>query len=358
MSKSFKFGLIFLVTILLLPITRMMFAESSLSSNLTDWLFSIFFQIVCLGIIPFVLYKLLITKKTSSFFVDTKIKSKISLSIIIYAITIGLCVYVLNIIISTYVQFLFKKAGFTYSSGVNTIFSSPEVLILEIATSAILPAVFEEVTNRGLLLNALTDIKRDSTKLILVGLLFGLVHQNVSQFVSAFIIGIILAQVALKARSIIPAMIIHFINNFLIIMSSYSEQTNDTYYNFLNNLFTIIISYPILTIIIVAFTIFGIYYGIREIDKLQKINHDKNELSSIHFSSHNINSTSKGEDIEDTNDFNYVFFNNNVSKNTDEYEARKPLNPLKKLYNHMPLIIAVTITTITTIFTFIWGLLR
>ncbi|MDR0696001.1 MAG: CPBP family intramembrane metalloprotease [Christensenellaceae bacterium] len=362
MSKAFKYGLIFLITVILLPIVRMIFSILQLSTNMSDWLFSFSFQIICLGIIPFILYKLLFKKSGTDFLIDMGIKTKINFSIVLYAVLIGLCAYVLNIIISTYTQYVFRLLGYTYQSAPGTIYSSLEVLILEIITSAILPSVFEEITNRGLLLGALSKSKSNLAKSLLIGLLFGLVHQNSAQFISAFVIGVILAQVAIKTRSIIPAMIIHFMNNFMIIMSGYSEQTNPAYYNFLNNLFVLIISYSFITLITVAIATYGIYYAIREMRKSAEIQHTQNKPINDTFSDiFAIEPPKEGLDDFDLIYNTHADFKSNVDNvvqfdNVVQDNVSRP--SFKKVIRYMPIIIAIVITFISTIFTFIWGVMR
>ena len=57
MTKTFKLGGIFLITVVNLQIVRMIFYFIPLSDNLTGWLFSLIFQGLAMGLIPFLLYK-------------------------------------------------------------------------------------------------------------------------------------------------------------------------------------------------------------------------------------------------------------------------------------------------------------
>ena len=84
--------------------------------------------------------------------------------------------------------------------------------LLSMLTVAVMPAMFEEFSHRGMLLSGFSKIS-SMKAVVLSGLLFGLMHLNINQFFYAFVVGMLLATVALITRSIWPSVIIHFINN-------------------------------------------------------------------------------------------------------------------------------------------------
>ena len=81
----------------------------------------------------------------------------------------------------------------------------------------VLPAVFEEVLFRGILLGGLKSF-RPVYAVLLCGGLFALFHQNPAQTLYQFCCGAAFALVALKAGSILPTMLAHFFNNALILI--------------------------------------------------------------------------------------------------------------------------------------------
>ncbi len=87
-------------------------------------------------------------------------------------------------------------------------------------TLAILPAIFEELFFRGLLLNSLEG-HGTITKVVTVGICFALYHCNLGQFIYQFIYGVAFCLLALYAKSTLPCIIAHFINNFVIILCEY-----------------------------------------------------------------------------------------------------------------------------------------
>lgn len=87
-------------------------------------------------------------------------------------------------------------------------------------TLALLPAIFEELFFRGLLLSSL-DGHGKVTKVVAVGVCFALYHCNLGQFIYQFIYGVAFCLLALYAKSVLPCIIAHFVNNFFIILCEY-----------------------------------------------------------------------------------------------------------------------------------------
>ena len=84
----------------------------------------------------------------------------------------------------------------------------------------LLPAIAEELFFRGVLLDSLSDT-HVILRVITVALCFSLYHGNVSQLAYQFVYGAGLCFLTLKAKSVIPAMIAHFCNNFFALTTYY-----------------------------------------------------------------------------------------------------------------------------------------
>ncbi len=114
---------------------------------------------------------------------------------------------------------LLQNLGITISSP-NIPLNNLWQFIFFIIMLAILPAIFEELFFRGLFLNSLGD-QSVLTKTLMVGLFFALYHCNLGQFIYQFIYGSVLCLLTIYAKSIIPAMITHFLNNFVVLFFTY-----------------------------------------------------------------------------------------------------------------------------------------
>ena len=114
---------------------------------------------------------------------------------------------------------LLQKVGLTLSSP-NVPLNNLGQFIFFTVTLAILPAIFEELFFRGLFLNSLGE-QSVLSKTLTVGLFFALYHCNLGQFIYQFIYGSALCLLTIYAKSIIPAIMTHFLNNFVILLFTY-----------------------------------------------------------------------------------------------------------------------------------------
>lgn len=85
-------------------------------------------------------------------------------------------------------------------------------LLLSLLSTAVLPALIEEMLFRGVLLQMLRPAG-DLNALILSSVLFGVTHGTVSQIPFAAIIGLACGYLVLKTGNLYLAMLLHFLNN-------------------------------------------------------------------------------------------------------------------------------------------------
>ncbi|MBR2714835.1 MAG: CPBP family intramembrane metalloprotease [Ruminococcus sp.] len=85
-------------------------------------------------------------------------------------------------------------------------------VILFYVTVAVIPALVEEFAFRGVILGVLRKYS-DSLAILVSGITFGVMHGNFTQIPFAFIVGLVLGYIAVKTNSLLPGIIIHFLNN-------------------------------------------------------------------------------------------------------------------------------------------------
>ncbi len=90
--------------------------------------------------------------------------------------------------------------------------------------AALLPAVCEEVMFRGMVLNTLVKKYSAFGSSVICGLLFGVFHFSLHRFIPTAIIGFFLSLLKIRTGSIIPPMLAHFVNNFIIIAAINAES--------------------------------------------------------------------------------------------------------------------------------------
>jgi hypothetical protein len=102
-------------------------------------------------------------------------------------------------------------------------------LAYSLLTMALLPAVTEEFTFRGMLYGQYRA-KRPIKAVFLSAFCFGLMHMNFNQFCYAFILGIFLALLVEATGSLFPSMIMHFTFNATSVSLVYVEQKLAKYF--------------------------------------------------------------------------------------------------------------------------------
>lgn len=85
---------------------------------------------------------------------------------------------------------------------------------------AVLPAVMEECLFRGIILGGAEEETGTVRAIFIVGFLFSLYHGSPEQTLYQFICGCLFALLAVRSRSVLPGVVIHFLNNALIIIFS------------------------------------------------------------------------------------------------------------------------------------------
>jgi len=85
-------------------------------------------------------------------------------------------------------------------------------LIQGILFISVLPAICEEVLNRGIMLRAYEN--RGTVKAIVItGIFFGIFHFDITNFMGPAVLGALLGYYAIRTNSIFAAMLGHFLNN-------------------------------------------------------------------------------------------------------------------------------------------------
>lgn len=172
-------------------------------------------------IVLFYIFSKLFNVGFSTMFPFNKIKSKSTMfGFIGLATSLMICCSRLFALIILFLQYL----------GINTQFitntfdklqdsdlfdiTNPISIIIHILYAAIIPAVFEEFMYRGICLGLLRKYG-DGFAIIISSLIFSFAHGNIIQSPFAFVVGLFLGYMAVKFNSLLPGIIVHFLNNSL-----------------------------------------------------------------------------------------------------------------------------------------------
>ena len=281
-----------------------------------------------MGIIPLVLYKFWVK---DDILTGLYIKFKIPRIIWVLAVVCGIMTSIATRGISIIWYNALLILGYTPVNSVGTIYSNVGVLFMEILTTAMLPAMFEELTDRGVVMRGLSGIGDDKMLLVAIAALFALGHQNVLQTGYTFAAGLVFAFFAIKTKSIIPGVIMHFINNFISVISEYAEQNSAAFAKFDNLLNSLINRYLFMAFLLWSGVVVGLVFLLKYVARVCKREEKKENPEPIFIT---------GDEL----------FDGPIKK--EEVKEQPHWYEYGFIYGAAVMMIA------TTMFTFVWGIIR
>ena len=138
----------------------------------------------------------------------------------------------------------------------------PETLlgfILLFIAVAIIAPIGEELLFRGFFQQVLEKHWKDVTRAILItALLFSMLHMNPYWFAQIYILGVILGFIAWKTQSVLPALILHGMNNAMAMLFAFVNLEKNNLYIWNGHVAPWII----------LFAIYASYYGFKGINRI------------------------------------------------------------------------------------------
>jgi sodium transport system permease protein len=92
-------------------------------------------------------------------------------------------------------------------------------------TFAVLPAICEELTFRGLILSGFARGNRTNVAIVFSSVLFGFLHMIPQQVLNAFLLGLVLGLLAIRSGSLLPGILFHLVNNGSTVMLQHHIET-------------------------------------------------------------------------------------------------------------------------------------
>ena len=171
--------------------------------NITDSKLMLLISHVIIFIFPAIIYLIITKQSIKNVLKLNKLYFKDALLIILLAFV---CQPIMTFF-SLISQFFFENE---IGNFVTEIVASPYIILLLLI--AVLPAITEEITIRGVVLSGYED-KNIYLAASITGLLFGIMHLDPQQFLYAAVVGFVLALVVRITNSIFASALIHFLIN-------------------------------------------------------------------------------------------------------------------------------------------------
>lgn len=367
-STIFNSLLIYFISLIIFVCVRILvlIIDFPFDETVLEYVSTFFIQIGVMFLLPIILFSILQKQKVKTTFSNFSYK-KVSFFTIILSILIGFFCYFFNIAIASFFGSVIRIFGFEdapslySSSGDFSIVS----FILQVVFVALLPAICEETMHRGLLLKGLSSLGI-KLSVIISSILFGLMHMNVNQLFYTAILGFIIALSVVIAESIIPAMIIHFMNNFLSVYFSFATNNHwfgEGVYNFIrqflssNNLISYFFSSffalgVLLTIIVILFI-----FLLKE-TRIKKVKTLLNDIANINKEFNTNETLNENENVSNLFNLNNLMEQYNINGLSSMIFTKQENKKTKLEISELTLLIfCFVIGGLVTIFTFIWGML-
>lgn len=209
---------IFLVT-LLVSLVKVIFP--SIDFQTLSYLSLVFTQL------SFLLIYLIYNRVTRTNFITAcKINFKLNLYQILLVIVIGIVAMYSFSPLVNYIDYLLRTVGYPVNVGEWINLSNFGMFAVTVLVVAVLPPICEELIFRGVILNGLKKFK-PTTAIVLSGLMFAIMHMSIEQTIFQFVLGMVLASVVLITGSLLAAVLLHFFNNFFIVLMTYLTQNQE-----------------------------------------------------------------------------------------------------------------------------------
>ena len=203
-------------------------AFTRLSDYHADIVYSLGAQILCMGLLPLgVLLALRGSDPKDSFRIMRYKAPKDTKSCVLVCLGLAVLITPFTMAFNALTSLFFLIIGYKRPYAIGTIYAGAGDFFTILVITAILPAIFEEFTHRGVLLSGLEYRSSERTAILLSAVMFGLMHTSPSQMIFATFGGVVFAYVVIKTDSIIPAMCGHFANNAISVLLDYSLQTQN-----------------------------------------------------------------------------------------------------------------------------------
>ncbi len=257
-GQGFLFALFmpFLVSLVYLFIVYIIASIAGVSlENITENTIYLAFAML-MSPIAFILTFMLVNKiSRTDYAMALGVKQKFDYKYLIVAILLSLvCVFGMSNFVNLFDAVL-EKIGFVGSYSLPLPMDNFGYLVLNLVLLAILPAICEELVFRGIIFNGLKQYGNMSA-VFLSATLFMLVHSSVEQTVYPFFVGIVLALLMLRTNNIIYPIILHFLNNAIVVVMNYVYYQNGIAESFTLSLSNILfaIALAILSVLCVVIT--------------------------------------------------------------------------------------------------------
>lgn len=205
-----------IVQIVVLIVLGLEQGEALLTNSDFQYLYSGMFSILYFSL-PF----LLIGAMTKTRLRDTVAFGRCRIGKAVPVIMLGFGVIAVTQYASVYFStFLSQILGQPVENPLPEYGTGPMSLVINLVCIGLIPAIMEEFAFRGVILGTTRRFASDGFAIIVNATLFSMLHGNLHQIPFTFAFGLFLAYMTVYTGSVVPAMVVHGVNNSLSVIVS------------------------------------------------------------------------------------------------------------------------------------------
>ena len=212
----------FIASIALIAV--LMFLAMATGNNFREFVATEFVEVVNLFFTPtvfFFIYFIYCKKTNVQVFKASDISFKLNLLKVLAVVLIATTSVFLISPMITLVDYAFSLLGYNPTNDLPYVMDNALRLIIGILSMAVLPAICEELLFRGLIFKGLQQKFGPHASILISAAMFTLLHGSLQQTVYQFILGMLLGYAMHYGKSIVYPMLLHFVNNLIVVISSF-----------------------------------------------------------------------------------------------------------------------------------------
>ena len=144
---------------------------------------------------------------------------------LLWAILLPFALHPLTVELQMSLQWFFPKPPPGLAETMELMSSKNQPLWLVLLAFAVTPAICEELVFRGFLLSGFRRSGKVGVAIALSSLTFGIIHMIPQQVFNAALLGVALATICVRSRSLLPGVVFHFIYNALAVLHGRAGDT-------------------------------------------------------------------------------------------------------------------------------------
>ena len=159
-------------------------------------------------------------------FKDSAFSCKVGLGLGSLMVLFGFAIVLCSLNFTGLFSYIFSSFANSEAPSIGLPLDTFPQFLLGVLVLAVLPAICEELIFRGIILNGLFKRFKPFLAIVIASALFALIHMSVYLTIHQFILGLELGLVLYLTGNLAYCIILHFANNFLVVLSNYLFKDN------------------------------------------------------------------------------------------------------------------------------------